>query len=481
MKPFRYLATLAFCTMLLALSLAPIASRVQAAESWRNSSFGAEYDAADEGSVNQGGYIDRSYKGFLASPGCMIAPVLHICTEDPHKLSSLYERSAIGAINNYIVAMYQNQPAYFALWLRDTEETLGFRPKSSYAQGVGFSGLSMLLPVWKIFRNIAYLLVALAMIIVGFMVMMRKKIDPKTVVTVQNALPRIVITLILITFSYAIAGLLIDVMYIVFSLLISLLVQGFPKFLGPDTLNKYLSGGLPTTTAALFGGGWSSIDDLVKLLFYGEEGGLKWWLSMLANLSLVKFPAEYILVWFIVSVALLFGYVRIIFLLLSAYIQLIISVIVAPLQMLIDVFPGGTGFSSWIKNYVANLAVFPITAAMLLIGTVLTKDYDNLWVPPLLGAAGETSRGLVGLIGLGVLLTIPSVANSIKEALKTKGVPVGPGAVLGPLGMGAGQLMQLGYQASFVYSAFKHKPQTTSRGEQLAAAGKGEVAGGHKN
>ena len=445
-------------SIILTVTILATPPHAQAAESWRNSSFGAEYDAADEGGVNQGGYGDRIFKGFLASPGCMIRPVLRICTENPQKLVSLYKQSALGFINNSIVAMYQNQPAYFALWFRDAEEALGFRPKSAYAQGVGFTGLSMLLPVWKIFRNIAYLLVALAMIIVGFMVMMRKKIDPKTVVTVQNALPRIVITLILITFSYAIAGLLIDVMYIVFSLLISLLVQGFPKFLGPDTLNKYLSGGLPTTTAALFWGGWSSIDDLVKLIFYGEEGGLKWWLATIA--SPILFLPEYILVWFIVSIALLFGYIRILFLLLSAYIQLIISVIIAPLQMLIDVFPGGTGFSSWIKNYVANLSVFPITAAMLLIGTVLTKDYDNLWVPPLLGAAGETSRGLVGLIGLGVLLTIPSVANSIKEALKTKGAPVGIGSALGPMGAGIGQATQLGYQLLFIKEGLRKKGTT---------------------
>ena len=34
----------------------------------------------------------------------------------------------------------------------------------------------------------------------------RKKIDPKTVVTAQNAIQRVIIALILITFSYAIVG-----------------------------------------------------------------------------------------------------------------------------------------------------------------------------------------------------------------------------------------------------------------------------------
>lgn len=470
--PRRFLVTAVLsATILVALPfLSP--AHAETGVPWRDASFGEEYDASDLGAVNQGAYFDRSIKAGMASYGCQIAPVLGVCTNDPSKLGALYKKSAIGAINNSIIALYQNQPAYFALWLRDTGETLGFRPKSAYAQGIGFTGLSMLLPIWKIFRNIAYLLVALAMIAVGFMVMMRKKIDPKTVVTVQNALPRIVITLILITFSYAIAGLLIDVMYVVFSLVITLLVQAYPNFLGPDTLNKYLSGGLATAAGALFSGGWSSVDDLVKLIFYGQEGGLKWWLVVLSNVASLGtgFAAQYILVWFIVSIALLFGYVRILFLLLSAYIQLIISVIIAPFQMLIDVFPGGTGFSSWIKNYVANLSVFPITAGMLLIGTVLTKsNVNNIWTPPLLGAAGETTRGIVGLIGLGVLLTIPSVANAVKEALKTKGAPVGFGGAIGAVSTVGGLAVQYGMGKIQMRSLIQNQEKWQKAQDNLAS------------
>ena len=78
-----------------------------------------------------------------------------------------------------------------------------------YAQGIGFSALTPTLQVWKAFRNLSYFLFIIIFIVVGFMIMFRAQINPQTVVTVQAALPKIVVTLIMITFSYAIAVLLL--------------------------------------------------------------------------------------------------------------------------------------------------------------------------------------------------------------------------------------------------------------------------------
>ena len=55
-----------------------------------------------------------------------------------------------------MLAMYQNPPADFALWLHSTAQDLGFEPKNAYAQGIGFTGLSVLLPIWTAFRNVSY-------------------------------------------------------------------------------------------------------------------------------------------------------------------------------------------------------------------------------------------------------------------------------------------------------------------------------------
>ena len=86
-----------------------------------------------------------------------------------------------------------------------------------------FAGLAPLLPLWKVFRDVSYGILAIILIVVGHMVMFRKKIDPKTVVTVQNSIPRIVVALLLVTFSYLIVGLMIDGMYLLITLSISMI------------------------------------------------------------------------------------------------------------------------------------------------------------------------------------------------------------------------------------------------------------------
>ncbi len=394
------------------------------------------------------------------------------------------EKSAVAQLSNIVLAMYSTPPADLALWFQDTGRSLGFLPQKVEAQGIGFTGLSPLLPIWRAFRNISYALLALVMVIIGFMVMFRRKIDPKTVVTVQNALPKIVLALLLITFSYAIAAFFIDLMYLVMAIIINLIVSNSGGALGADTAQKYISGGLGTVAGALFGGGWSSIDDLIKLLMFYDSpaGSAPWFATWIPTvLTLGLYPAAVsIIVTFIVAIAILFGLIRIVFMLITAYIQVIVAVLIAPFQLMTEALPGSTSFNSWARNLFASLSVFPVTAAMLLVGTMLTRENaGHIWTPPLLsGTLGAGANGVSGLIGLGFLLTIPNIANAIKEALKAKApIEAGLGAILGPLGTGVGQAFQYGYQGSFVASTFLHKPQPSTPLQRQTAAGKSGVGG----
>lgn len=346
---------------------------------------------------------------------------------DQGYIKQMAQGSAINGISSYIAMMYQQPPANFGVWLADTGQTLGIFPKPAYAAaGVGFNGLAPLLGIWKVFRNIAYLLLAITMLVIGFMVMFRKKIDPKTVVTVQNSLPRIVVTLLLITFSYAIAGIMIDLMYLIIVLAISILppvnnsaVGG--AIFGTRTVQDYLSGGFPGLVGPLFTGGFSA------------SGGI---FSLLNNFWTVP-PGPvfgHLLTWLILALILLFAIIRIFFMLVGAYIQVIIAVLTAPLQLLLEVLPGSESFASWIKNLIANLAAFPATIILIHIGTVLGQagNINNLWLPPPLpGAAGTGVSGIAGLIALGLLLGIPSMVGAIKEALKAKETVPGAFGVVG--------------------------------------------------
>ncbi len=381
--------------------------------------------------------------------------------DDPEYVQDINQHSAIAGVNNMMVAIYMNPPADLALWIKDTGQTLGFLPKQAAAQtpGIGFSGLNALLQIWKGFRNIAYGLVAIIMIIIGFLVMFRKKIDPKTVVTVQNALPRIIFTLILITFSYAIAGFMIDLMYVSIALGVTILSTTFGGVNVLGMQADFLNGGIFTLLGAVFapivnfnplvqtlgpiGQGIASGDILKTLQTIGtgilqqaqnpgQAAGNAG--ALLGGVVLGPFVAA------LLSLAFLFAFIRILLMLLSAYVHILLGVMIGPLQILTEALPGGSGFSSWMKNLFINLVPFPITVFMLILGNGLINSASGpLWQPPLLpqtvaGIGGGAASLAQTIIWLGIILTIPSVVSGIKEALKTKPlIPVGAGAITSPL------------------------------------------------
>lgn len=65
--------------------------------------------------------------------------------------------------------------------------------------------------LWAQSRNIAYIFFVLAMIVIGFMIMFRSKLGGQVIVSISNSIPQLIICLILVTFSFAIAGIMLDI------------------------------------------------------------------------------------------------------------------------------------------------------------------------------------------------------------------------------------------------------------------------------
>ena len=146
-----------------------------------------------------------------------------LCTDNPRQ--SYFDNSLIGMPTNLIAKPFQHPPASAIAWFRGGLEQNNLIPKTYAAEGIGFASISGYASIWSLFRNITYLVLVFFIVAVGFLVMFRFKINPQTVVTIENTLPRIVIALIMITFSFAIAGLLIDLMYVIIAITIATLSQ----------------------------------------------------------------------------------------------------------------------------------------------------------------------------------------------------------------------------------------------------------------
>lgn len=382
---------------------------------------------------------------------------------------------AIGIVGN-MISMTFDIPVSSSTYARDLASNFGIS-KSSYAAitdgdgtdsnsgngfslGYGYTGLQPILNVWKIFRNLVYLFLVLLFIIIGLGIMFRLNIDARSVMSIQNQLPKIIIGIILVTFSYAIAGFIVDMMYVLMYLVYYIFTQ---QTLGLDTggLNPaYLQGQNPlgaigglggasdiasgvarplghifsslfdnsfghmiaTIVGGIIGGGAGAIGGPIGIAVGAGIGLIVGGVAGSKLLGVVGGLIAYI----VITITIVWAMLRLWFLLLRSYIFFLIDVILAPFWIGLGLIPkGGAGFNSWFRDVVANLAVFPATLFILLLGKTLVNQFGNAssktsFVPPLVGNPGDVAS-FGPIIGLGIILLLPSVVTMVRDTLKAPG------------------------------------------------------------
>lgn len=338
---------------------------------------------------------------------------------------------AFGFTSNLVAQVLTQPPVSSREYFADLGRNFGI-VKPAYAQGIGFKGLSGLLPIWKATRNLSYILFVIVFLSTGLAIMFRVKLDPKTVVTIQNAIPKLIIALILVTFSYAIVGLLIDFIYVIIYL-------GILALSGPiqlvnhsttaiaDTQSKFTSLSFIDGIGLILGGQIQAVSNMISKDLLN---------SILSSGAIMLLPATAVAVLavgalstLIFAVIALFLVIKLLLALLLCYINIIISVIVAPLQIMMGALPGSSmGFSSWFKNLLANILVFPAVALFMLLGSLLTQLWtSSSWTPPVLGVNGGD---LTGIVGFAMLLLAYKIPDMVKAAFKM-GKPVSYGMAIG--------------------------------------------------
>ncbi|MFZ2206524.1 MAG: hypothetical protein WA061_03040 [Microgenomates group bacterium] len=177
------------------------------------------------------------------------------CTNNPDDGDKNFTKSILGMGSSLIAYPFMNPPASGAYWVTNTLQNAGLIAPSYAAEGIGFASIKPIMGLWKVFRDISYMLLVLFLIAIGFMIMFRVKINPQTIISVENSLPKLAVVMILITFSFAISGFLIDLMYLLIALFISALgsVENVKNFDVKQLQNIYLSADPGTIYDALMG------------------------------------------------------------------------------------------------------------------------------------------------------------------------------------------------------------------------------------
>jgi hypothetical protein len=196
------------------------------------------------------------------------------CTD---KLDTQRAHGTVGEVIANVVSLpLAHPPASGVFTIQETLANAGFIPKT-YAQGIGFSSLSSFRMIWKSLRDVVFLLIVLAVVITGFIVMFNVPVGGKTSVAIESILPRLVITLIAISLSYAIAGLLIDLMYVLMFLVVTtlnpILTSDHSSIIGSFTTGKPMN--------------------LFEMMFTNGTGIL--WLSSQALYAIIPSQARYVI------------------------------------------------------------------------------------------------------------------------------------------------------------------------------------------
>lgn len=361
------------------------------------------------------------------------------------------EAGLIPIVGMMIAGVYSSPPASGVQYLADLGRNLGI-VKPVYAQGKGFRIMEPTQPIWKAFRNLTYVLFTLILVAMGFAIMFRVKISPQAVITIQSALPRIVLALVLITFSYAIVGFMLDIMMFV-NLLIAKTFEGIMNeapgggtFLAFVRASDFIRGlTLPATLENLWpplntASAYITVSSIVFLLF-----------------TTIFVPFLGIIFSLIIAILLLIALLRCLWALLKAFTMIILNLIFAPFRILIGVLPGSDAISSWFRDLLANIAVFPAMLIMFFLGSYFMwvgvvgiveekiEDLTNLFsLTALQQAFSEIEVGLLQslilmifpIVGIMILLLAPRVADIIQSFIMRKPFEYGTaiGQAFGPVG-----------------------------------------------
>ncbi len=390
----------------------------------------------------------------------------------------------LGQVSTMIGSTY-DLPVHTNDYTRYLSQNFGLT-KKAYAQGVGFTSLNPLLGIWTRMRDLCYLAFAVIFVVIGFGIMLRVKIDPRTVMSIQNQIPKIIISILLITFSYAIAGLLVDTMWTATYLGINILTDR-PVCAQGQAITAVATDNLLTTPLSYVDKLFSStncsslgivplswnvgqtigalITSAVGTMFTGNGSpagscvswtGVDWGECIRGALTYIFTFIFGIAAFLVILIAIFVQLIRVWFMLIKAYIYVIMYTLLGPFYIFLGLVPGTTsfGFEAWIRYMASGLSMFPATIFIFLTGVIVANNdainsasSTDKFIPPLVGnPAIQNNFGM--LIALGAILIAPEVANMMRNVFKAQpskytgqilqGAGIGAGAV-GALGAGVGR------------------------------------------
>lgn len=303
-------------------------------------------------------------------------------------------------------------PTNLAFYIKDIkQESLVF--KEAQAASATDHLFETILVMWKAVRNASYGFLAGAVLIIAIMISLRSKIDPQTIVTAQAAIPKIVISAALITFSYAIgaifaqgAGLWGPLTKVGLGFLSGNVSNaGFIVDLGPGI-------GFQNCPARLSNGKLSTFADFADCALWTVGRGLT--LSINPGVAIAVMIAEALTV--ILLFALTFVYI-------TRYLRIIMLTIFAPLIFAIAAIPGQEHrIKDWFVDMISATLSIPAMVFTTILAYYLFLSVS--WAPGSSGIEGFLSSVFTPIVGsilmIATIIMALKVPGLIDNTLKPK-------------------------------------------------------------
>jgi hypothetical protein len=375
--------------------------------------------------------------------------------EQPSLMSLVFEERPLSGIT-YVKKSVQN----FSLVPTVKAQTTGF----------GFDALLPIQNMWRASRDMAFGLFVVAAIVFSFMIMFRVKISPQVVISVQSAIPKLIMALVLVTFSYAIAGFLIDLMYVVYGIIAVLGKDFAPGDQSPSAIFQFL------TKGQLLGieGHGPDLGVFGLFFLYLILLPIAFLIALVISLGVIQ-TALYgaiavaltagsggigililIALLIIIVIMTIWNGFKVVWALLKAFTNILLLTIFAPIQIVLGTLIPGFGFGQWLKSYISNLAVFVTTSVLFMFAYIflwkaVSAPFYNGWFdgilkfvfgagaveriggvpgwPPLMGGA----EGMIGLLFCGVSFMLFSLIPKATEVIQglISGRPFAYGSAIG--------------------------------------------------
>lgn len=382
----------------------------------------------------------------------------------------------IGFTTGIIGGLLSTPPIHAQQYVADISSSFGLIPRanaqaSTNIGGAGGQVVSGVYNLWQVSRNMSYILMSIIFIVIGLMVMFRQRINPQTVITVQNALPGLVIGLVLITLSYFFASVLVDVGFVAVYLIGFYFNQTQPagtpdvtqglvenenlfslfSFFVNASNNIDLAGTLNPILSQIQGSAAVVLDVMIRLVACEYSTQLSGPLAALpfvggfipvgacvtASQAAISNRGAFVgnIAWLAIFVILLYTLLQIVLKLLNNYINILFLTLSAPFQFLAASLPGQQGAASaWARNMLCNVLAFPgIFGVFYFSAYILSQgnpDIGRLYSIQV--GMSSTSQALPlfanidsdlirYLIGFGVLLAAPGIPDIICASIGKMG------------------------------------------------------------